>query len=85
MTENRLRLGIVGHGFVGKAVDYAFSTPLVDKFVVDPKYGTDISGLVAYQPNVTFVCAPTPMNEDSNNMSGNGYSKELKLDKDNEP
>lgn len=64
MTENRLRLGIVGHGFVGKAVDYAFSTPLVDKFIVDPKYGTDISGLVAYQPNVTFVCAPTPMNED---------------------
>ena len=34
----RFKLGIVGHGYVGQAVDYVFSTELVDKFVVDPKY-----------------------------------------------
>jgi UDPglucose 6-dehydrogenase len=60
---NKFKLGIVGHGFVGQAVDYAFTNPHVEKFYVDPKYGTNIDDLVAWQPHMTFVCAPTPMLE----------------------
>ena len=37
--SQKLKLGIVGHGFVGQAVDYGFTTPHVEKFIVDPKYG----------------------------------------------
>lgn len=59
----KFKLGIVGHGFVGQAVDYAFTNPLVEKFYVDPKHGTNIDDLVAWQPNMVFICAPTPMLE----------------------
>lgn len=61
---SKFKIGIVGHGFVGKAVDYGFEHPMVEKFFVDPKYDTTIDDLVAWQPNLTFVCAPTPMGED---------------------
>ena len=37
----KIQLGIVGHGFVGKATDWGFNKK-VEKFVVDPKYGTNI-------------------------------------------
>ena len=57
----KFKIGIVGHGFVGQAVDYAFTHPHVEKFYVDPKYNTSIDDLVKWQPNVTFICAPTPM------------------------
>jgi|TARA_R110000772_G_scaffold166983_1_gene278640 UDPglucose 6-dehydrogenase len=63
MTE-KFKIGIVGHGFVGKAVDYGFTHPNVEKFYVDPLYDTSIDDLVAWQPNTTFICAPTPMGED---------------------
>ena len=59
----KMRIGIVGHGFVGGAVDYAFTHPDIDKFYVDPKHGTTIDQLLDWQPHVTFVCAPTPMAE----------------------
>lgn len=59
----KFKIGIVGHGFVGKAVDYGFEHPHVEKFYVDPKYNTTIDDLVAWGPNLTFICAPTPMGE----------------------
>ena len=58
---NKLKLGIVGHGFVGKAVEFGFLTPQVEIFKVDPKYNTTLDDLVAWEPNIVFVCAPTPM------------------------
>lgn len=68
MTESveKIKIGIVGHGFVGQAVDYAFTHPHVEKFYVDPKYDTTIDDLVKWKPNVTFICAPTPMSDDGN-------------------
>ena len=42
----KLKLGIVGHGFVGSAVDYAFTTEDVKKFIVDPKIDTSIDDLI---------------------------------------
>ena len=63
--EQRFKLGIIGHGFVGKAIDYIFSTPTVDKFVVDPKYTNNtVADLCEWEPNIVFVCAPTPSKDD---------------------
>lgn len=62
---NPFRLGIVGHGFVGKAVSYAFTHPLVDMHVVDPQYDTTIDDLIDFNPMCVFVCAPTPMNPET--------------------
>jgi len=67
MTEGertKLRIGIIGHGFVGKAVDYGFTTNETEKFLVDPLYDTTIDDLIDWEPNIVFICAPTPMNED---------------------
>jgi UDPglucose 6-dehydrogenase len=62
--QENLRIGIVGHGFVGKAVDYAFSTPNVDKYIVDPLYKTTLSDLIEFEPQITFICLPTPSKDD---------------------
>jgi nucleotide sugar dehydrogenase len=59
----KMRIGIVGHGFVGGAVDYAFTHPEIEKFYVDPKYDTTIDDLLDWKPHVSFICAPTPMAE----------------------
>lgn len=66
-----LRLGIIGHGFVGNAIDQAF-TKDVQKYIVDPKYAgvksehnryylTEIDDLIGYEPDVVFIAVPTPM------------------------
>ena len=31
-----MRVAIVGHGFVGKAVDYSIQHPKVEKLIIDP-------------------------------------------------
>lgn len=59
-----MKLLIIGHGFVGKAVDYGFTHPMVDKTIIDPKYGTTIDTLDINDFDATFVCVPTPMNPD---------------------
>jgi len=61
---DKFKLGIVGHGFVGKAVDYGFTHPFVDKFYCDPKHNTNIDELCDWDPVAVFICAPTPMRED---------------------
>ena len=62
----KLKLLIVGHGFVGKAVDYGFSHPQVTKTIVDPKYGTSIDSNSILDFDLVFVCVPTPMGTDGN-------------------
>ena len=52
---------IIGHGFVGKAVDYGFSHPDINKVIVDPKYGNSIDNIPDNTYSVCFVCVPTPM------------------------
>ena len=60
-SDTRLRLGIVGHGFVGSAVEYAFMHPMVEIMAVDPKHGTTVDDLLDWNADCVFVCAPTPM------------------------
>ena len=60
------KVAIIGHGFVGKAVDYGFSNPKVEKRIFDPKYNTtskDLQKLTEWGPNITFICVPTPMSD----------------------
>lgn len=65
--ESNFRMGIVGHGFVGQAVDYGFESATITKFYCDPKYdktintGPTIDDLIEWGPQLTFVCIPTPM------------------------
>ena len=59
-----MKLGIVGHGFVGTAVDHGFTRD-VQKFIVDPKHNSTntIQDLIKFRPDATFVAVPTPMLE----------------------
>jgi len=59
-----MKLGIVGHGFVGTAVDHGF-TKNVQKFIVDPKHNSTntIEDLIVFRPDATFVAVPTPQLE----------------------
>lgn len=59
--NTKIKILIIGHGFVGKAVDYGFSHPKVEKTIVDPKYGRDISSVNVLDYDCIFVCVPTPM------------------------
>jgi UDPglucose 6-dehydrogenase len=58
------KIAIVGHGFVGKAVDYGFSNPGLEKIIVDPRYNVGIDRLTNIDLEAVFICVPTPMNAD---------------------
>ena len=63
--DKEFKLGIIGKGFVGSAVSDGFSN--VKKYVVDPRISEDntIDKLVSeFDPPLTFVCVPTPPNDD---------------------
>ena len=61
----KLKLGVIGSGFVGGAVINGFNTPLVQQWVVDPKKTTTtMSQLLVAEPNLIFICVPTPESED---------------------
>ena len=63
-----MKIGIVGYGFVGKAVDYGFKRD-IEKIIIDPKLDTSISNLKSHNPEFIFICVPTPMNSDGNQDS----------------
>jgi UDPglucose 6-dehydrogenase len=52
---------IVGHGFVGQAVDYGFSHSKIEKTIIDPKYDTYLDNINDTVYDYAFVCVPTPM------------------------
>ena len=57
-------IGIIGHGMVGKAVGHGFSK--TDVVISDPLYNnTTVSNVCNQNPEVIFVCVPTPT-DDSN-------------------
>jgi UDPglucose 6-dehydrogenase len=57
-----MKIGIVGHGFVGKAVQYGFTHVYNEFFIADPIYGTSIKDFPR-DLDVVFVCVPTPMGD----------------------
>ena len=64
----KLKLGIVGHGFVGKATDWGFNKR-ISKFIVDPLLNTSIADLKEFKPEIVFICVPTPMSDDGSQDS----------------
>lgn len=62
----KMKFGIVGFGYVGQAVDYAFTaTSQLEKLIVDPKYTENtLQDLIDWQPQVVFICLPTPSKDD---------------------
>lgn len=65
MSKKKLKMAIVGHGFVGGAVDYGFPDINCDKIIIDPKYGSSVEDLDCREIKVSFVCVPTPMGTDA--------------------
>mgnify|MGYP001202127509 FL=1 len=55
-----IKVGIVGYGFVGKAVEYGFSKN-TEIFKVDPLLNTSLKDLQNFLPDIIFACLPTPM------------------------
>jgi len=58
-----MKIGIVGYGFVGKALCNGLKEN-VDRINIDPKLNTDIRDLEKFRPEIVFICLPTPMNDD---------------------
>lgn len=59
------KVGVVGHGFVGKAVASGFKGEKdVLKKIIDPLYGNSVKDLKDFEPNIVFVAVPTPMSND---------------------
>jgi len=59
-----MKVGIIGYGFVGKALENGIKDS-VKIFNVDPKLNTSIKDLRLFEPDLIFICVPTPMLEDS--------------------
>lgn len=57
-------MAIIGHGFVGKAVDAGFNDPRINKVLIDPNYGNHVNNLAGRNIDLAFICVPTPMNDD---------------------
>ena len=61
------KIAIIGYGFVGKAVEFGFRNSSNDILIVDPYKGySNIDDLERFQPDYTFVCVSTPMEESGN-------------------
>jgi len=58
-----MKVGIIGYGFVGKALENGIDDS-VSTLNIDPKLNTSIKDLVPFQPNIIFICVPTPLCED---------------------
>lgn len=59
-----MKIGIVGFGFVGKAVDFAFQNN-IEKIIIDPAYNNiTIEDMMSFHPDAIFVSVPTPMAAD---------------------
>lgn len=62
--NKHIELGIIGHGFVGKAVDNGFKEQ-VSKHIIDPKYNDlSLQELLDYSLAAIFLCVPTPPHQD---------------------
>ena len=58
-----MKIGIVGFGFVGKALKNGLKDN-VDCIEIDPNLGTNLDDLKSHRPNIVFICLPTPMKDD---------------------
>ena len=64
--QNTKSIAVVGHGYVGKAVEHGFNTSHVDLHLIDPYlYGNSVGELQGkVRIDCAFVCVPTPFGAD---------------------
>ena len=58
-----MKVGIIGFGFVGKALFSGIRTD-VETIKIDPMLNSSIDDLVSFNPEFVFICVPTPMKDD---------------------
>ena len=58
-----MKIGIIGNGFVGKAVNDGFSLKS-SNYIIDPLLNNSIEDLKDINLDIIFVCVPTPMSDD---------------------
>ncbi|MFL2735318.1 MAG: hypothetical protein ACJ0FD_04135 [Gammaproteobacteria bacterium] len=58
-----MKVGIIGYGFVGKALEAGLNTEVNIK-KIDPKLKTSVTDLQDFCPDLIFICVPTPMDSD---------------------
>ncbi len=58
-----MKIAIIGFGFVGKALSNGIKET-VDVLKIDPVLGTDLNDLNSFNPELTFICLPSPMDND---------------------
>lgn len=59
----KIKMSVIGHGFVGQAVCNGFNEKLCDITSIDIKYDTTVKDTNPYE-DIFFICLPTPMNND---------------------
>ena len=59
-----MKVAIIGYGFVGKALSDGFLDS-VEVLKIDPKLNTKLNQISKFKPEITFICLPTPMSNDS--------------------
>lgn len=69
-VPSKATVGVIGHGYVGKAVEYFFQT--MCKVLVHDKAKPEMCGFtqVIASSEVVFVCVPTPMRNDGSCYTG---------------
>ena len=79
-----MKVAIIGYGFVGKALDFGLNNS-TERLIIDPKIGTDIKNIPSFNPDIIFLCLPTPMLDDGSqdiSIINNVISKLKKEKKD---
>ena len=61
---NKTKVGVIGNGFVGEAVSFAFSS-IADMYIFDTDPSRCLNDIeFVFKCDFVFVCVPTPMFED---------------------
>tara|TARA_B100002051_G_scaffold276033_1_gene322200 strand:+ start:589 stop:1422 length:834 start_codon:yes stop_codon:yes gene_type:complete len=61
---SKIKVGIIGNGFVGEAISFAFS-PMSDIYVFDTDPSRSLNNIESvHSCDFVFICVPTPMFED---------------------
>tara|TARA_B100001059_G_scaffold99509_1_gene99085 strand:+ start:3722 stop:4558 length:837 start_codon:yes stop_codon:yes gene_type:complete len=66
----KIKLGVIGNGFVGEAISFAFST-ITDLYIHDKDPSRSLNDVESvHNCNFVFICVPTPMlNDGSQDLS----------------
>lgn len=76
VAQRKLRIGIIGYGIVGQAVEYGFSNSeihIYDKFKKSESLKNTIQS-----SDYTFICMPTPIKKDESSIDLSIINKSLK-------